>query len=195
VSGRPKIWGLSQVRGVETNDVEDGDVMLGVVSGTVRMAVREDGAWVQDAFARKQDTWRAIIKTSDTTLDDTPAADPDLQFTASANGRFVFRARLYFDMEEGLRWGIVGPAGSWRWRRSWVRYADTSEQGVALEQAPSDEENEIVIADGDGGVIDVDGVVLVGGTGGLWAVAWAASAGTEAVMRAGSYVEYRQIKG
>jgi hypothetical protein len=191
---RPKLWPPSGLRGEESNNLEDGDFMVALQSGFLRLALRENGEWVPDAFARKQDTWRVLMKTEATERDDTPALDPDLQFAVAANGRYAFRLRVYFDMDEGLGFGLYGPdGGTWRWRRSWLRYADTSDQGVALEQDLTTGDG-IAIADGDGGVIQIEGVLIVGETGGTFGFAWSASAAAEATVREGSFVEYRRVQ-
>lgn len=189
---RPKLWGPDLLRGTETNNVEPGDLMVGLVDGIVRLAVRENDAWVPDAFARKQDTWRLVMKATQTGRGGAMSLDPDLHVAAPAGGRFVLRGRLYFDMQAGLRWRHVGPDGSiLRLRRSWLTYADSASQGVGLDQEFST--SDLVIAAGGGGVIELEGVVLVGPTPGQVGIAWASSVGAQAVLRAGSYLELRQV--
>lgn len=189
---RPKIWGPDLLRGDETNNVENGDLMVGVFDGGVRIAVRENNTWVPDAFARKQDTWRMVMKTAQTGRGAVLNLDPDLQIMAPSGGRFALRGRLYFDMQAGLRWRLIGPiGGATRIRRSWLTYEDAAPQGVRLEQDFST--SDILIAVGGGGVIEIEGVILVGPSGGTVGVAWASSVGAQAVMRAGSYIEYRQV--
>lgn len=189
---RPKLWGPDLLRGDESNDVEDGDLMVGVHGGLVRLAVREEGQWVLDAFARKQDTWRMVMKSAQTVRAGAMALDPDLQVQAPARGRFAIRGRLYFDMQAGFRWRHVGPeGGALRLRRSWLTYSDTASQGVGLDQDYSS--SDMVIASGGGGVIELEGVILVGASGGTVGIAWASSQGAQAVMRAGSYMEFRHV--
>lgn len=79
-----------------------------------------------------------------------------------------------------------------RLRRSWLTYADVAAQGVGLDQDFSS--SDLVIGSGGGGVIDVEGVILVGPSGGTVGIAWASSVGAQAVMRAGSFIEYRQVQ-
>lgn len=189
---RPKLWGPDLLRGDESNNVENGDLMVGVQAGVVRLAVRENNAWVPDAFVRKQDTWRMVMKASQTARGGVMNLDPDLQLQAPAGGRFALRGRLYFDMQAGFRWRHVGPTGSvMRLRRSWLTYADVAAQGLGLDQDFSS--SDLVIAAGGGGVIEIEGVILVGPSGGTVGISWASSVGAQAVVRAGSFVEFRQV--
>lgn len=95
-------------------------------------------------------------------------------------------------MQAGFRWRFVGPAGgAMRLRRSWLTYADVAQQGLGLEQDFSS--SDIVIAAGGGGVIEIDGVVMVGPTSGTVGIAWASSVGAQAAMRPGSFVEWVRL--
>lgn len=144
--------------------------------------------------------WTLVLKATDEqrTSTDTLAADSALKFAMAASTKYVFRARLFYSSSAtpDFKWRHAGPASPTflAIERRQIVPAATADSAIALDTDYS--AADIVAAAGDGsGWIEVAGVIHNGATAGDFSLQWAQNTSDAAAttVRAGSYIEYREV--
>lgn len=145
--------------------------------------------------------WTLILKPSDTVrVNNTLQADPDLQCAVAASGKYAVRGRVHFDTgaTADFKWRHAGPSSPAlvRIRRCWMLPGTTALAGIAVDQAFSAADLALIGSGTNGGWIDFDGIIVAGASNGTFSVNWAqntTTAGQNTIVRAGSWLEWRQV--
>lgn len=135
------------------------------------------------------------------TANATLASDTDLQFPVAAGAKYRFTFRIFYDTSAAgdLKWRLTGPASPTliRFLHKAIVPGATALSEVAVETAFSASDITELSSSGNGGYIEISGILHNGTTAGTVAFAWAqatSDAGNTSIL-AGSTVSYERIAG
>ena len=145
--------------------------------------------------------FRTVEKMVDETIasDDTLATDDTLFFAMAANTKYRLRGRVFFDTTAvaGFKYRHAGPAAPdlVRVHRRDIYPGGVSDLSSVVDIAYSADDIVIGGGTGDGGYIELDGIIHNGANAGDFTFQWAqeVSDATDTTVLAGSYLEFARI--